>query len=58
MISQRRVFSVMKYKVFFLNNKNHIKETDGIFDVITAKCIVNISIKFRESEFQKGVFAN
>ena len=41
---------VMKYKDFFFNGKNHSKKTNGIYNVIAAKCIVNRSIKVCESE--------
>ena len=44
------IFSVEKYKDFFLNNKNHIKKIEGIFDVLTANCIMNRSLKFSKSK--------
>ena len=44
------IFSVKKYKDFFLNNKNHIKKMEGIFDVLTANCIMNRSLKFSKSK--------
>ena len=43
------MFSVMKYKDFLLDNIDRIKERNKINNVITAKYIVNRSIKFRES---------
>ena len=38
---------------FLLDNIDHIKKTDGIFKAINAKCTMNRSILFRESEFKK-----
>ena len=33
-----------------LKDKNHIKETNGIFKAIVANCILNRSIRFRKGE--------
>ena len=41
---------LMKYKTFLLDNKNDIKKTDGAFKAITAKCMMNRSVLFRESK--------
>ena len=43
-----KLFSVMKYKDFLLDNKNDIEKTDRISKAINAKCVVNRSIKFYE----------
>ena len=49
---EMRIF--MKYKNFLLDNIDHIKETNKIFNAITAKCTVNRSILFREREFPRN----
>ena len=49
-LCESEVLMVMKYKDLLLNDKNHIKETNTIFKIIVAKCILNRSIRFRKSE--------
>ena len=49
-LCESEVLMVMKYKYLALNDKNHIKETNTIFKIIVAKCILNRSIRFRKSE--------
>ena len=47
------MFSVIKYEDFLLDNIDHIKETNKIFNAIPATCIVNRSISFHETVFKK-----
>ena len=49
-VCESEMFMVMKYKDFVHNDKNHIKETNGIFKAIAAKCILNRSIRLRKGE--------
>ena len=46
-LCESEVLMVMKYKDLLLNDKNHIKETNTIFKIIVAKCILK---RFRKSE--------
>ena len=41
---------VMKYKDLVLNDKNRIKETNGIFKTRVTKCMLNRLIRFCKSE--------
>ena len=41
---------VMKYKDLVLNDKNPIKETNGIFKTSVTKCMLNKLIRFCKSE--------
>ena len=50
---KEEMFSVIKYKDFLLDNIDHIKETNKIFNAIPATCIVNRSISFHETVFKK-----
>ena len=43
---------VMKYKDLVLNDKNRIKETNGIFKTIVTKCMLNRSIRFHKGEMR------
>ena len=49
-LCESEVLMVMKYKYLALNDKNHIKETNTIFKIIVAKCILDKSIRFHKSE--------
>ena len=49
-VRESEMLMVMKYKDFVHNDKNHIKETNGIFKTIAAKCILNRSIRLCKGE--------
>ena len=44
---------VMKYKDLVLNDKNRIKETNGIFKTSVTRCMLNRSIRFCKGEMFK-----
>ena len=44
-----------EYKDFLLDNIDHIKKAECLFKVINAKCAMNRSILFCESELRKTV---
>ena len=54
-ISQRWDAYGYEYKDFLLDNIDHIKKAECLFKVINAKCAMNRSILFCESELRKTV---